>query len=50
MINPINGYQYLPPEEDRIIVKPSEAFVFSLDTAPGASMVCSGGVVFEELF
>jgi len=50
VINPINGYQYLPPVEDRPVIKLSEAFVVSLDTAPGASMNVSGGIVFEELF
>lgn len=50
VFNPINGYQYLPPDEDRIIIRPGQALSVSLDTAPGASMLVSGTVVIEELF
>lgn len=43
------GYLWLPPEADRPIIKPNEAFVVSLDTVLG-SVVVSGSLVFRELF
>jgi hypothetical protein len=48
-INVINGYLFLPPAEDRPIVAPSQAFIVSLDSAPGAQ-TWSGTIVVEELF
>jgi len=48
--NVINGYQFLPAPEDRPIIAPSQAFVVSLDSAPGSAETMSGTVVFEELF
>ncbi|MFO1185830.1 MAG: hypothetical protein U1E56_13765 [Bauldia sp.] len=47
--NFLNGLYYLPPPEDRPIIRVSEAFVVRLDTAPSAAMTCSGTLVFEEL-
>ena len=43
------GYLWLPPEADRPIIKPGEAFIVSLDTAP-SSVVASGTLVFRELY
>ena len=48
--NVLNGFLYLPPIEDRIIIKPSQAFVVSLDSAPGSAEIMSCSLVFEELF
>jgi len=48
--NVLNGYIYLPPIEDRIIIKPSQAFIVSLDTAPASSETMSATLVYEELF
>jgi hypothetical protein len=50
VFNVINGYLYLPPDEDRIVVGPSQALVLSLDTAPGSSETMSGTITVEELF
>lgn len=47
--NVVNGYQYLPAPEDRIQIPPSQAFVLSLDTAPGSSETMSGSLTFAEL-
>lgn len=47
--NLLNGYLWLPPIDDRPIVKPSAGFVLSLDTAL-SSLVCSGNLTFAELF
>jgi hypothetical protein len=49
VFNTINGYQYLPPREDRIIVPPGDVLVVSLETAP-SSLAMSGTVAFEELW
>ena len=48
--NVLNGFIFLPPIEDRPIIKPSQAFIVSLDTAPGSSETMSGSIVWEELF
>lgn len=48
--NIITGYMFLPPIEDRPIIKPGQAFIVSLDTAPGSAQTMSGTIVFEELF
>lgn len=50
VINEVNGYQQLWPPEDRPIIAISQAFIVSLDTAPGGSRTCSGTLIFEELF
>lgn len=47
--NFLNGLFWLPPPEDRPIIRVSEGFMVNLVTAPSASMTCSGTVVFEEL-
>ena len=47
--NFLNGLYYLPPPEDRPVVRVSEAFVVKLDTAPSGAMTCSGTLVFEEI-
>jgi len=43
------GYLWMPPESDRIIIKPSQAFIVSLDSTPG-SLVANGHMAFGELF
>ena len=48
-INVINGYQYLPAPEDRINFTISQAYVWSLDSAPGSAETMSGKVTFAEL-
>lgn len=48
-INVINGYQKLPAPEDRWSFTISQAFVWSLDTAPGSSETMSAKVTFREL-
>lgn len=48
--NPINGYQFLPPPEDRPIIAISQAFVVSLDTAPSGGETTNGTLTIEELF
>jgi hypothetical protein len=51
VLNVVNGYLYLPPAEDRIVVGPGEALVVSLDAAPsGAAQFMSGTITFEEVF
>lgn len=48
--NLINGFQYLPPPEDREKFNPSQACVISLDTAPAAARTVSGYAVIAEDF
>jgi len=48
--NEVNGYQYLAIPDKEIIIAPSQAFVVSLDSAPGAARTMSGSVTIEELF
>lgn len=48
VINVINGYQYLPAPEDRLSFTISQAFVVSLDAAPGSAETSSGRLVFRE--
>lgn len=50
VFNVLNGYSYLPPIEDRPIMKPSQAFIVSLDTAPGSAEFMNGSIVWEELY
>jgi hypothetical protein len=50
VVNVLNGYQYLPPPDDRPVIEPSGAFVVSLNTAPASSETFSGTITFEELF
>jgi hypothetical protein len=47
--NVINGYQYMPPPEDREQITISQAFIVSLDQAPGAGEVSSGTATVAEL-
>lgn len=47
--NFLNGLFWLPPPEDRPIIRVSEAFTVKLVTAPSGSMTASGTLVFEEL-
>lgn len=47
--NFLNGLYYLPPPEDRPIIRVSEAFSVKLVTAPSGSMTVSGTLVYEEL-
>lgn len=48
VINVINGYNKLPAPEDRWAFTISQAFVWSLDTAPGSSETMSTKVTFRE--
>jgi hypothetical protein len=48
--NVVNGYQWIFPPDDRPVIGPSQAVVFSLDTAPGGSETMSGTMVIGELF
>jgi len=50
VFNVVNGYLYLPPEEDRLVIGPGQAFVVSLDTAPSTTETMTATVVVEELF
>lgn len=50
VVNVLNGYQYLPPPDDRPVIGLSSAFVVSLNTAPGSVETFSGTITFEELF
>ena len=47
-INVINGYQKLPAPEDRWSFTISQAFVWSLDSAPGSAETMSMQSVFRE--
>jgi hypothetical protein len=47
-INVINGYNKLPAPEDRWSFTISQAFVWSLDSAPGSSETMSVKVTFRE--
>ena len=44
------GFLWMPPEADRPIIRPSQGFIVSLDTTPGAALTVSGHMVFAELF
>lgn len=46
--NPINGYQFLPAPEDRPACNPSEAFVWSLDTAPSSAETMNASLTVAE--
>ena len=48
--NLINGYDMLYAPEDRPVINPNEAFIVSLDQAPGQSMNSSGVAIVAELF
>lgn len=50
VINLINGWQYLPAPEDRLIFNPSQAMVLSLGNAPAAARTMSGSIKFAEVF
>ena len=47
--NFLNGLYWLPPPEDRPIIRISEGFMVNLVTAPSGSMTSSGTIIFEEL-
>lgn len=47
--NVINGYQYLPAPEDREQITISQAFIVSLDQAPGSAETMSGTLTAAEL-
>jgi hypothetical protein len=49
VFNPINGYQFLPAPEDRPACNPSEAFVWSLDTAPDSAETMNCTMTLAEL-
>jgi|ERR1051326_2178350 hypothetical protein len=48
-INVVNGYNKLPAPEDRWSFTISQAFVWSLDTAPGSAETMSARVTFREI-
>lgn len=48
VINVINGYQKLPAPEDRWSFTLSQAFVWSLDTAPGSTQTFNLQGTFRE--
>ena len=48
--NLVNGYDMLYAPEDRPVINPNEAFIVSLDQAPGSAMNCSGVAIVAELF
>jgi hypothetical protein len=48
--NVVNGYQWIFPPDDRPVFQPSQAAVFSLDTAPAGAETMSGTMVIAELF
>jgi hypothetical protein len=43
------GFLWMPPESGRIVIKPNEALILSLDSTPSA-LVASGYAFFGELF
>lgn len=47
--NPVNGYQFLPPPEDRPACNPSEAWSWSLDQAPGSAQTTNAKMTLAEL-
>lgn len=47
-INVINGWQKLPAPEDRWSFTISQAFVWSLDQAPGSAETFSNSITFRE--
>lgn len=47
--NVLSGYDYRPTPEERPQISPSDYFVVSLPTAPGAALTVSGVLVFEEI-
>lgn len=49
VVNVINGYQKLPAPEDRWSFTLSQAFVWSLDTAPGSAQTFNVQATFREL-
>ena len=42
-------FVWMPPPEMRIIIRPDDAFVVDLNTAPGDSLTMSGTLYFEEI-
>lgn len=47
-INVINGWQKLPAPEDRWSFTISQAFIWSLDTAPGSAETMSNSITYRE--
>lgn len=47
--NWLNGYQYLPTPETRIVIPPSGRFVVRLENNPSATLTVTANVVFEEI-
>jgi hypothetical protein len=47
--NWLNGYEYLPTPEMRIVVPPSGRFVVRLEYAPSAALTITVNVTFEEI-
>jgi hypothetical protein len=46
----LNGFYWSPPgDEGRFVIKPADAVVIRLPTAPSGAMVVSGAVEFGEL-
>lgn len=45
----LNGFFYMPPPEDRLIIAPATGFVVQLPSAPSGSMTVYGTLTFEEL-
>lgn len=50
VFNVLNGYIWLPAPENRDVIAPGQAWVLSLDAAPGSSQTMSGYVTIKELF
>jgi hypothetical protein len=50
VVNLVNGYQWIFPERNRPSCKPSEALIFSLDSAPSGARTMSGAMKIRELF
>lgn len=49
-MNVLNGFFFLPPPEDRIIIAPNQNLIVGLETPPSAAALLSGSIVVEELF
>jgi|WetSurMetagenome_2_1015567.scaffolds.fasta_scaffold58348_2 hypothetical protein len=50
VVNLLNGYVYMPPPDDRVVIAPNQALIVSLDTSPGAATSLTGTLVYEELW
>ncbi len=47
--NVLNGWQYLPTPETRIVISPGGMVVVKLDAAPSGTLHLSGTLVLEEI-